>query len=138
MGTLEASLPRFPVSRETLETFRDAGGQKASERIERGLHTFSLFIFFFTQMETQEVHGKKEERKKATLFLERGRPQRLVATCSSRLQLSSGVFIPSFNVAVGPSVSVSGMESGGSPSMGVRGLKNPTSICQFVSNGRQG
>ncbi|KAJ1156479.1 hypothetical protein NDU88_009198 [Pleurodeles waltl] len=39
MGTLAASLPRFPVSRETLETFRTAGGQKDSGRVEgRGVN----------------------------------------------------------------------------------------------------
>ncbi|KAJ1106379.1 hypothetical protein NDU88_003780 [Pleurodeles waltl] len=34
MGTLAASLPRFPIPRETLETFRAAGGQKNAGRDE--------------------------------------------------------------------------------------------------------
>ncbi|KAJ1153403.1 hypothetical protein NDU88_006164 [Pleurodeles waltl] len=36
METLAASLPRFPVSRETLNSFRTAGGQIDAGHVERG------------------------------------------------------------------------------------------------------
>ncbi|KAJ1142527.1 hypothetical protein NDU88_008841 [Pleurodeles waltl] len=38
-------------------------GPNLPKRVERCLYSFSPFVFFFTQMETQEAHGKKEEYK---------------------------------------------------------------------------